>query len=187
MNKEIIRNILYFYLDKEKEESGDYKYVKYRRETEYLTDFDEICNNNIIILKTKLNETDSKTVFYLFKYLFENNKYELAFYFDLVDDYLIPEILKKENIIDDYDTNLYDIKEKFGIDVYDFKYINEWANYFTQIFEEDYTIEVIKNNEIPSVRLYYDEFNLAFLNDLNVALQNSQTIITIKEIIELSG
>jgi len=181
----IIKNVLQFYLDKEKSE--DYKYFRYKRETEYLTDFDEICNNNIIILKTKLNETDSKTVFYLFKYLFENNNYGLTFYFDLIDDYLIPKILEKEKI-DNYDDDIssYNIKEKHGINIWDFKYIYEWVNYFTQIFEEDETIEIIKSNEIPSVRLYHNEFNLTFLNNLNVTLQNSQTIMTIQDIIELA-
>jgi hypothetical protein len=171
MEVEIIKNILQFYLDKEKEESEDYKYFIFKHfignSDDYLSDFDDLCHKNVIILKTKLNINDSKTIFFLLRYLFDDKTKD---YLDLMEDFLIPEIEKKEDIDD---INIYDTT----------KYIDEWINYTNSLFNDDEFI-VFEKNKIPSVKLYD---NHQLLYDLNVALQNSQKIMTIQDIIELSG
>jgi hypothetical protein len=71
MNKgeAIIKKILYYYLYKEKVLSRDYKYVKFEHMIhdiydDKLSDFDKLCNHNIIVLETKLNRIDSRTIYY---------------------------------------------------------------------------------------------------------------------------
>jgi hypothetical protein len=166
MNKEIIKNILHFYLDKEKEIIGNYKYVNYERIIKYefcneLTEFENACYENKILLKTKLNYTDSKTVFCLFVCLYE--KKDLFSYLATIDDYLIPAILKKENV-----------ESLDGIDIYNIKYINEWVDYIS-VYCDDKLIKITQNNTIPGVMKY------TFEKDVQ------QKIMTIQEIIELSG
>jgi hypothetical protein len=173
-----IKKILYFYLYKEKVISHDYKYVLFKRSIidiydDELSDFDKLCNNNIILLETNLNKIDSRTVYLLFRFLFD---YQTEYYFECINIYLIPAILKKENIVVDYNTDL----EKHNINIYDLdKYFNEWIYYTNYLYTKD-EFFVIEGNIIPQVELYNDH---PFLNKLNMALFDTQKIFTIKDII----
>uniref|UniRef100_A0A6C0H4N1 Uncharacterized protein n=1 Tax=viral metagenome TaxID=1070528 RepID=A0A6C0H4N1_9ZZZZ len=178
----IIKKLLNFYLNKENKDNL-YKYFRLNhtiQNNEYDTQFDDLCNKNIIILKTKLNDNDSRIVFCLFKTLFDND--DPFNIFNLINDLLIPEILEKENI-NKYDgISLQNIKQIHNIDAYDFtKYGNEWNEYIYERLTNNSSIKIIQENQIPNVVTYK---NYPFLKNINSAIVSSQTIFTIQDIIQ---
>ena len=171
LNKTLVKNILSFY--KDKEIFNNYKYIQFNIEYEYeidvLNDFKELCNKNIFILQSSLNKHHLNIIFTLFKNLYNDYTTFETNYTDNIDK-LIYLILKKENNSDYHCDN---IKDKYGINIYDYKYINEWIESINL-----YEVDIIKHDSIPKVITYK---KCPLINDAMIA---SQRIFTIQDIID---
>ena len=72
--RNLIKNILHFYIEKEKNNNNKYKFYAHNEFDSNLTDFEALSDERRIILKTKLTDKEDITViFKTFHGIFGNN------------------------------------------------------------------------------------------------------------------
>lgn len=145
--KTLIEQIINHYVKKEKKlktKDHPYKYFTYSEFDCNTSKFEELSNNNLIGIKSKLPEEDINIIFQIFHALYDNNYYIIDYEFIII----LLEMNDSNNIDSDY-INL--LKSYNNIDIW----INAYKCCINNEFEKsDYKLKLYNNDQNIKQKYY---------------------------------